>query len=83
MIEIKALSLFQGNPRSSDQEPDFWNSFTKQTQPFACTSNAQLKKPESLHALVRLIKRTRDKESKKGTIKQTQQTIKYQRWKSN
>ena len=32
MTEIKALSLFQGNPQSSDQKPDFWNSSTKQTQ---------------------------------------------------
>ena len=32
MTEIKALSLLQGNPQSSDQKPDFWNSSTKQTQ---------------------------------------------------
>ena len=45
MIENKALFFFQGNPQSSDLKPDFWNSFTKQTQQFLCTSNAQLKGP--------------------------------------
>ena len=29
-----------------DQEPDFWNSFTKQTQQFPCPSNTSLRGPE-------------------------------------
>ena len=36
MTEIKVLSVLQGNPESSDQKPDIWNSFTEQ---FLCTSN--------------------------------------------
>ena len=32
VIEMRALSLFQGNPENSDLKPDFWNGFTKQTQ---------------------------------------------------
>ena len=32
MIEIKTLSLFQGNPQNNDQITDFYNSFTQQTQ---------------------------------------------------
>ena len=70
MIEIKALSFFQGNPQICDQKPDSYNSFTKQTQQFPCTSNAWLKGPET-------------KKAKQGTIKQTQQTIMYQPWKNN
>ena len=45
MVEIKALSIFQGNPQSSDQEPDFRNGFTKQTQQSPCTSITLLKGP--------------------------------------
>ena len=45
MIEIKALSIFQGNPQSRDQEPDFWNRFRKQTQQSPCTSITLLKGP--------------------------------------
>ena len=47
MIVIKALSSFQENTQSSDQKPDVWNSFTKQTKQFLCTSNSQLKGPET------------------------------------
>ena len=36
MIEIKTLSHFLGNLQSSDQKPDFWNSFTKQTSVSYC-----------------------------------------------
>ena len=39
MFQIKALSYFQGILQSNDQKPDFWNSFTEQTQKFLCTSN--------------------------------------------
>ena len=34
MIKIKALSLFQGNPQSSDQKPDYEMAFTKQTSTY-------------------------------------------------
>ena len=34
MIEIKALSLFEGNMQRSDKKADFWNSFTEQTHQF-------------------------------------------------
>ena len=44
MIEIKALPLFQGSPQISDQKSDFWNSFTKQTQQFPCSSNTPNKR---------------------------------------
>ena len=50
VTEIKALSLFQGNPKSWDEEPDFWNSFTKQTQQFLCTNNTELKGLETKKA---------------------------------
>ena len=32
MTEIKTFSLFHGNPENNDQIPDFWNTFTQQTQ---------------------------------------------------
>ena len=44
MIVIKALSLFHGNPQTSDLKPDFWNCFKKKH--FPCTSNTQLKGSE-------------------------------------
>ena len=50
MFKIKALSLSQGHPQSSDQKPDFSSSFTKQTQQFLCTSHAYLKGPETKKA---------------------------------
>ena len=50
MIEIKALSYFQGNPQSSVHKPNFWNSFTKQTQQFQCTSNVKLSRKETKKA---------------------------------
>ena len=47
MIEIKTLSLFQGNPQNNDHMSDFWNSFTQQIQQFLCTRNSYLKEPET------------------------------------
>ena len=43
-------SFFEGHPQSSDQKPDFWNSFTKQVQQFLCTSNTWLKGLETKKA---------------------------------
>ena len=45
MTVIKALSLFHGNPQTSDLKPDFWNCFKKK-QHCPCTSNTQLKGSE-------------------------------------
>ena len=50
MIEIKALSYFQGNPQSSVHKSNFWNSFTKQTQQFQSTSNVKLSRKETKKA---------------------------------
>ena len=50
MLEIKGFSVFQGNPQSSDEKPDFWNRFTEDTQGILCTSNVYLKKPETKKA---------------------------------
>ena len=47
VIQIQQISLFQGNPQRGDQKVKFWNSFTKQSQQFLCTSNIQLKRPET------------------------------------
>ena len=49
-IEIKALSLFQGNSQTSDLKHDFWKSFTKQMQLFPSTSHTQLKISETKKA---------------------------------
>ena len=59
MIVIKALSLFHGNPQTSDLKPDFWNCFKKK-QHFPCTSNTQLKGSEK-------------EKAKKDTMEQAQE----------
>ena len=43
-------SRIQGNHQICDVKPAFWNSFTKQTQHFLCTSNALFKWPETIKA---------------------------------
>ena len=45
MIEMKTLSLFQGNPQNNNQIPDFWSSLTQKTQ-LLCTSNSYLQGPK-------------------------------------
>ena len=50
-LKLKHSPFFK-EIQSREQKPDFWNSFTKQTQQFLCTSKC-------------LLKGTRDKESQK------------------
>ena len=44
VIEIKAISLFLGNPY---EVPHFQKSFTEETQQFLCISNPKLKGSET------------------------------------
>ena len=53
MIDVKTLSLFQGNAQNNDEIPNFWKGFTQQAKQFLCTSNSyDTHFPSPTHTLI-------------------------------